>query len=228
MSDIRWLALESNPEVLNKYIQALGVSNDKYRFVDVWGTDPELLAMVPNPVIALLFLFPVTGEDEEDEDEQEISENIWYMKQNIANACGTIAVIHALANNEEKFDLDESSPLYKFLLRTKRTSPDEKADALEKEEEISEAHENTANEGQTETPELDSAINLHFVAFVEKDGGLYELDGRLGEVVRHGSTTPETFLTDAAAICKKVMDRNPEENDFSMMALVATPLDQSV
>lgn len=27
-------------------------------------------------------------------------ENVYFIKQNISNACGTIAMIHALANNE--------------------------------------------------------------------------------------------------------------------------------
>lgn len=56
------------------------------------------------------------------------------------------------------------------------------------------AHESSALEGQTEAPDINVKTNLHFVAFVHCDGGLYEMDGRLDKPVRHGNTTPDTLL----------------------------------
>ena len=32
------------------------------------------------------------------------------------------------------------------------------------------------------------------MAFVHKDGGLYEMDGRKPKPTRHGNTTPDTLL----------------------------------
>jgi ubiquitin carboxyl-terminal hydrolase L3 len=104
----RWLPLESNPEVMNKFVKNMGLSGD-YEFTDIFGMDPELLAMVPQPVAGVLLLFPIADNysefnaqqcEEAREKGQVVSNNVYFMKQTISNACGTIGLLHCLGNNQ--------------------------------------------------------------------------------------------------------------------------------
>ena len=42
----KWIPLESNPDIMNTYTQRLGLEGG-FAFTDVFGTDPDLLAFVP-------------------------------------------------------------------------------------------------------------------------------------------------------------------------------------
>jgi len=222
----RWLPLESNPEVMNRFLQTLGVDTN-WQFFDVFGVDPDLLAIVPTPCRALLLLFPITEKYEkfrEEEDDiikkngQEVSPDVYFTKQTVGNACGTVGIIHSIANNLDHISLGEGF-LKNFLSLTKSMSPEERAKALEDDEGISSAHEESAKEGQTETPSLDTKVDLHFIAFVHKDGSLYELDGRKNFPINHGKTSDGTFLQDAAVACQKFMERDSSSVHFNIVAL---------
>ena len=122
----KWLPLESNPEVMASFAHTLGLPAD-VGFHDVFGFDPDLLAMVPQPVHAVLLLFPITDASEKAKDEeaariaaegQVVSDKVYYMRQTIGNACGTIGIIHAVGNNLEKYDLAHDSYFAKTFAAT--------------------------------------------------------------------------------------------------------------
>lgn len=82
--------------------------------------------------------------------------------------------------------------------------------------------------GQTEAPPAEDEVNLHFVAFVEKEGYLYEMDGDPGIPICHGKTLD--FLADAARIIQeRIANSEGKEylmgdgTNFSVMAYAAPP-----
>lgn len=77
-----------------------------------------------------------------------VPKSVYYMKQTISNACGTVAMIHSVANNLDSVKLDDGI-LKDFLETTKDSSPEERAKQLEENMAVCEVHDHIAKEGQT-------------------------------------------------------------------------------
>lgn len=230
----KWLPLESNPAVLNEFAEKIGMTDASYRFTDVFGLDPELLQMVPQPVLALLLLFPLTREAEQAKDAEEAAAaaaggrepgpaDMYFMRQTIGNACGTIGLLHALGNTKSAVRLEPGSWLEEFYARTQPMDPAERGAFLERPPSdapsLDDAHEAAANEGQTRPPAPDEVVALHFVALVERDGKLWELDGRKSGPVSHGPTSRDTLLQDSVAVVRKFMETAGGDINFNLIAL---------
>ncbi|KAI8597151.1 ubiquitin carboxyl-terminal esterase L3, isoform CRA_d [Dissophora ornata] len=170
------------------------------------GLDEELLAFVPQPVHALILLFPVSPKYQEyckeeqqkiDQQGQTVSPKVIFYPQTIANACGTMGVLHSIANNWAhggSLKLKEGSVIENFMKKTVDLSPAERAKALEEDKSLAGVHESHASTGQTATPDLADEVDLHYVCLVERDGHLYELDGNKPYPINHGSTSKDSFL----------------------------------
>ncbi|XP_030595336.1 ubiquitin carboxyl-terminal hydrolase isozyme L1 isoform X2 [Archocentrus centrarchus] len=198
----------------------LGVG-ESWRFVDVLGLEGDQLSDVPKPCCALMLLFPLTQQHEafraQQADKVSGGSETYFLKQTAVNSCGTIALLHAVANNKDKMTFDSASALKKFLDETANMSPDDRAKQLEKNQAICEAHNEIAAQGQCQ-PQADK-VNFHFIAFVNVNGQLYEFDGKMNGPVNHGPTKGESFIKDAANICCGFMEREKGEVRFSAVAL---------
>ncbi|XP_070501400.1 ubiquitin carboxyl-terminal hydrolase [Chironomus tepperi] len=228
MSESFVVPLESNPDVLNKFMKSIGVP-DKYQLFDVYGLEEDTLAFLNKPVLAFILLFPCTENYENHRKQQDeemkanppkTPENLFYMKQYLHNACGTVALFHSILNNLDRITL-EDGPLKSFYEKAKDLSPEERGKLLETDEGIISIHQKIAQEGQTEAPPANSDVLFHYVALTKVGDELFELDGGKCGAVSHGSTSDETFLTDAAIVCKKFMSRDEKELRFSFMAIAA-------
>uniref|UniRef100_A0A8C5B7B5 Ubiquitin carboxyl-terminal hydrolase n=1 Tax=Gadus morhua TaxID=8049 RepID=A0A8C5B7B5_GADMO len=191
-------------QMLNKMLSKLGAGGT-WRFFDVLGLEGEPLATVPSPCCALMLLFPLTPKHESFRETQanQLSgdSDVYFLKQTVVNSCGTVALLHTVANNKDKVEFSDDSALKKFLDETADMTAEDRAKQLEKNQ-----------------PAADK-VNFHFIAFVNVNGKLHELDGRMDGPVSHGSTKDTSFLSDAARVCRGFMEREKGEVRFSAVAL---------
>eukprot|EP00759_Apiculatamorpha_spiralis_P033501 PhF_6_TR34845/c0_g1_i1/m.50598/K05609/UCHL3, YUH1; ubiquitin carboxyl-terminal hydrolase L3 len=225
-----WFPLESNPEVMNSYVKFLGLEGGTHEFCDVYGFDDDLLEMVPKPVKAVLMLFPITDQNtkfmedkvrtlSEGTDGPKVSPNVFFMNQLIGNACGTIGILHALSNCRDELTLKDNGFLKNFFTATASMTARNRGEFLVHDEQLDAAQEVAAQQGQTSNQQIEAQINLHFVCFVVKDGFLYELDGCKPFPVNWGPSSEDTLLKDACGVVSKFMALDPEERNFSVVAL---------
>ncbi|KAJ3559277.1 hypothetical protein NM688_g435 [Phlebia brevispora] len=241
----RWIPLESNPEVMNAWASKAGLVTSQDEFTDVYGFDEELLLMVPQPVKAIVLLFPITDRYEaarKAEDEQihaqgqhPIDQTILWIKQTIGNACGTMGLIHALANSNTT--LEPESPLALFIDECKDKTPEERAKLLETTPLFADIHAEAAAAGQTAPPSAEEKVDLHFTCFVQapsppaREEGidvppeghrLIELDGRRVGPIDRGVC--KDLLRDAMKYIKDNYVQQTKSVQFSILAL-APPAD---
>lgn len=224
----RWFPLESNPALINSYIEKLGYDTSLYEFVDVFSTEDWALDMIAQPVAAVLMLYPLTKNQTSNTQDDVVAtdamqDKVWFTKQRIGNACGTIGLLHAILNAPEAIRLiRENSWLESFSNDTPiPLDPVAKAERLEEDSKIEKLHDDaTSSEtNATDRGSINDDVLTHFIALVCVDDRLYELDGRKEGPIDHGPTSQATLLKDATAVVKKFMAKDPTEMRFTITAL---------
>ena len=220
------IRIESN--LINKYIRQLGFDTSLYEFVDVYSTEDWALDMVPQPVAAVLMLYPLTENQTKNEGDdvvavEEMQDKVWFIKQRIGNACGTIGLLHALLNAPEPIRMyEENSWIHNFSNDCPiPLDPTAKAEILEADQKIAKLHDEatSSEDNATDRGNIEDRILTHFIALVCVDDKLYELDGRKAGPIFHGPTTQATLLKDSIDVIKKFMAKDPTEMRFTITAL---------
>lgn len=206
------IRIENNPEVMNQLATSLGLS-PAAAFYDVYSLDePSLLALIPRPAYALLVTIPMTPtwkqlrQQEADEMGEYHgsgpSEPVIWFKQTIAEACGSIGLIHCVTNGRAVATITPGSELERLLKEAIPLKMTERARLLEHSAVLEAAHQAAAIKGDTQAPDAETAVKLgnHFIAFVKgKDGHLWELEGsRKGPLDRGLLNDDEDVLSERA------------------------------
>lgn len=231
----RVIPLESNPSIFNSLAKKLGLS-PVLQFHDVYSlTDKDLLAFLPQPVYGVILLFPLTegyekyrhdADREEGEYDNEKLDDVKWFKQTIGNGCGLYALLHILANLPTDFVI-ENLVLNKCLLSQLNLNlgVEETSKLVEQLEQNIQLDSNYGVQGQTEAPDANESVELHFISFVKgQDNHLYELDGRRAGPVNLGKSINEDNILDDSKLTEKIqfyMDNTNEENkhNFAIMAI---------
>ena len=222
-----WLPLEANPELLSSYCHRIGLECTA-AVCDVLSVEDWALDMLPGPAHAILLLYPL-GNVKVDPPVASISSSapVIFMKQNIENACGTIAVLHALLNlhAQGSLEFEEKSYVRRMYEVILDLTPQQRADWLASDEEITRAHASYECEGQSAAIEGD--VDTHFIAFIPSPdkSRVIELDGRKSGPVDHGPITDDPddshgFGRSVLNVVKeKFIANNPDDIRFSILAM---------
>lgn len=116
--------IESEPAFFNVMLQEFGVRNVKVR--EVFSLDPDFLAMLPQPIHALIFLFRYRT-DAVNKQQKTCPEHIWFANQSYGNACATVALLNIINNIP---DVEMGEPLRCFKDFTTALTPPQRGDAI--------------------------------------------------------------------------------------------------
>ena len=219
-----WHALESDPDLWRVYVDKLGVDGSSLDLIEVYSLDEEF---PPGEGIhSFIFLYPDNGSTPSNHSngiQPAIEEKLWTIKQieELDSCCCLIALLHAIGNNLDQVTLKPDSPLAEFFEKTKTMTADERALVLLNDDKIHQAHEETAQQGQTEM--IDSGrVGHHYIAYVlSKNNQLYELNGstRGPQAKFLGELNNENFFSCVTREIKRRVNELNGDIRFNLVAL---------
>lgn len=203
----------------------MGLRTENYAFTEMLSTEEWALEMIPQPAIGILFLYeetPVQKQHKEAESHHlnaaNIPQDLFFMRQYARNACGTIALFHIILNAASKYPDMVVPGSYLDTFKTNSTTIDPKArgELFKNSKEILTHHQEAVVGGQSE---VQNECDSHFIAIINHQNKLIELDGMKEAPVDHGECSSEDFLKKGSGLISQFMQRDPENIHFSMIVL---------
>jgi ubiquitin carboxyl-terminal hydrolase L3 len=231
---------ENNPDVMNQLATKLGLSSE-LQFYDVYFLDdPEQLAHIPRPALALLVIIPLTpawdrSRQAEDANKEPYTgsgpdEPVIWFKQTIGHACGSIGLLHSVINGPAVDFIKRDSDLAAIRSHAIPLDMTQRAEMLYNSEPFERAHKSVEQAGNSYADLTGERDGGHFVSFVKSGGKLWELEGdRMGPLERGSLADDEDVLSPRALdmgikrIIKLNADGGGEDLRFSCIALARRP-----
>jgi ubiquitin carboxyl-terminal hydrolase L3 len=228
----KWPALESDPNIFNNYFHEIGLP-EIYGFEELITLDYKeldcnldelpifgIIAAVSRKGIGYIDSKVVTGESIP-----------FYIKQSkeLDHACGLIAGLHCIGNNET-IDLCESSILRNFFNMVHNKPEEAKTRILETYNDMKTKYTIYSQFGQTQAeqpenselqPQQVKRIPIHhFISFCNIDDKLVELDGTLkGPIVLRNKIGSNELLASTVDEIRRRIHQGLIEDNISIMYL---------
>lgn len=185
-----WCTIESDPGVFTELLADLGCTS--VQLEELWSLDDDSLTALDETgeIYGLIFLFQwqaqpdgdgTKGTNREPLTEEQIPESLFFAHQVTTNACATQAILSVVLNHGDSIELGPT--LTEFKDFTASFPPSLKGVAISSSEPIKTSHnafgrtDAFLNEGKYVARSNRSEDVYHFVAYIPKDGTVYELDG---------------------------------------------------
>ncbi|KAG6044780.1 hypothetical protein E4U39_003030 [Claviceps sp. Clav50 group G5] len=222
-----WNTIESDAGVFTSLIENLGVKD--VQFEELLTLDPSELVTL-QPIYGVIFLFkyptdrpyasldgPIDGSFD-----HEASQQIFFARQTIQNACATQALLSVLMNKTSD-GVEIGTQMQDFRDFAMVLPPDFRGEALSNSDLIRTVHNSFARSSpfadETQgTVEPEDAF--HFIAYTPINGTLYELDGLQPAPISHGPCDTNSFPTKIVDVLQRRVARyEATEIRFNLLAM---------
>ena len=219
-----WHLLESDPGVFSELLVELGVKHVDVE--ELWSVD-DLVSKSEENTCGVIFLFKWQGRRSRAITQQQTSDDdkVVFIKQVVENACGTIALLHVLLNRDG-VEIGETLEGLKGFI--KDMDGETAGSCLASHEGVRMAHNSFVRpeafsiEEDPRRGKSDDAF--HFVAYVPKNGRVYELDGLSARPIVVGDCGPNWLNTAQDALQKRISEYSQLEIRFNLLIVKKSTL----